>query len=349
MSALWIRVALLTAGLLPAAHGEFQLVVVNGSSEQTPPSRYDLGTVFTGDATQVQFRLRNMAAAPAVLSYLEVRGTGFGPKDPLALPMTLQAQAAVDFTVTFSAPDPGTYSAALVSEGISLILTATVKIGAPLPVPQVAVLLPGAISGDIGTALVKFDAPALRSGTGTLTLDFSPQPANAVDRTIVFSSGTRTLVFTFDAGDIQCRFAGASAASFQSGTTAGVLTFTARIGGASAQATLTIAPAAVRLSVAHGLRAADSLEVRITGFDNARTTGPLTFTFFDTAGSPITPGTIRTEAGDMFQQFYQTSDIGGVFLLRAVFPVTGDVSRIAAFEASIGNSAGTTLIPRTTF
>ena len=349
MSALWIRVALLSAALLPAARGEFRLFVVNGSSEQTAPPRYDLGTVFAGDAVQVQFRLRNMAAAPAVLSYLEVRGTGFEPRNPLALPMTLQAQAAADFTVTFSAPDPGSYSAALDSEGISVILTVKVEIGPPLPMPQVILNLAGPLNGFRGIVQIKFDAPALRGGNGTVTLDFNPYPAGATDRSVVFLNGTRTDVFTFEAGDTEGQFHGVLGGAFQTGTTAGTLTFTAQLGGSSAQAAVMIAPAVVSLAKSEGARAAASVEVRLTGYDNTRTTGPLAFTFFDQAGNPIAPGTIRFDAATVFQEFYRTSDMGGMFLLRAVFPVSGDGSRVAAFEASIGNSQGATLIPRTTF
>ena len=349
MSAFWIRVALLSAGLLPAAHGEFQLFVVNGSSEQAAPPRFDLGTVFAGDAAQVQFRLRNMAAGPAVLNYLEVRGTGFEPKNPLALPLTLQPQASVDFTITFSAPDPGTYSAALVSEGVSVILTAKVETGPPLPVPQVIVHLASPLNGFRGIVQVKFDAPALRGGSGTVNLDFNSYPAGAIDRSVVFLNGTRTDAFTFAAGDTEGQFHGVLGGAFQTGTTAGTLTLTARVGSLSAQAAVTIAPASVSLAKSEGVRAAASVEVRLTGYDNTRTAGPLVFTFFDQAGNPIAPGTIRADAGTVFEEFYQTSDMGGVFLLRAVFPVSGDASRVAAFEASISNSEGTTLIPRTNF
>ncbi|HLK49567.1 MAG TPA: hypothetical protein VKT49_15600 [Bryobacteraceae bacterium] len=348
MSRSWVRFALLSAGLLPAARADFRLFVVNGTVEVPASPRYDLGTVFAGDTAQVQFRLHNTAPASAVLNYLEVRGTGFGPKNPLPLPITLAAQAAVDFTVTFSAPDPGTYSAALDSEGIAVILTAGVKTGPPLPAPHVAVSLRSRLSGQTGLVAVYFDAPAPRGGTGTVRLDFTPESAGAADPTIVFSSGTRAVAFTFDAGATEGRFDG-QAAAFQTGTTAGVLTLTAQIGSASAQAIIAIGRAPVALTTLEAARSAGSLEVRLTGFDNTRTAGPVAFTFFDRAGNPIAPGPIRTDSAPAFQQYYRTSDLGGIFLIRAVFPVLGDASQVAAFEVSVGNSEGTMLSARTNF
>ena len=344
-----IRLALLMAGLLPAARGEFRLFLVNGSSEQEMPPIYSLGTIVEGDAAQARFRLRNMAAAPALLTYLEVRGTGFGPKNPLVLPLTLDTQAAVEFTVTFSAPEFGAYSAALVSEGISVILTAKVVAAPPLPSSRLVVVLPPPRSAQQGSVMVVLDAPAPRAAGGNVTLDFQPGPAGASDPAIIFSSGTRTAGFTCDPGETVCRFGGQQNALFQTGTTTGVLTFTARLGGVSSQTTVKIPPAVVGISNAQGARFASTIEVSVTGFDNTRTAGPLAFTFFDRAGVAIPPGTIRADAAGIFQRFYQDSDAGGAFVLRAVFPVSGDLSRIAAFAATIGNSEGAATTPLTQF
>ena len=348
MSGLWICV-LLAVELLPAARADFQLFVLEDSGAQAVPPLYNLGAVAPGDLATARFRLRNPANAAAVLSYLEVRGTGFGPTYPLALPLTLDAQASVDFNVTFSAPDSGSYSAALVSEGTSVILFATVRADIPFPTPRLSLALPRAQSAQQGSARVTFEAPAPRGGNGTLTLDFHPALAGTADAAIAFAAGGRTTAFTFARGDTQARFGTESAALFQTGTTAGVLAVTAALGNASDQAAVTIAPALVGISAAQGTRSTASLEVQVTGFDNTRTAGPLAFTFFDATGTPIAPGTIRADASATFRQFYQTSDIGGNFLLRAVFPVTGDTGQVAAFEMSITNSAGAATSARTQF
>jgi hypothetical protein len=136
---------------------------------------------------------------------------------------------------------------------------------------------------------------------------------------------------------------------FQTGTTAGVLTFTAQVGGASDQRSVTIAGVAPGISTAQGVRSAGAVEVRIAGFDNTRSLGALSFTFYDAAGNPIAPGAIRTDAAADFAKYFAASDLGGVFLLRAVFPVTGDAALVASCEATLANSAGSSKTQRTSF
>ena len=98
-----------------------------------------------------------------------------------------------------------------------------------------------------------------------------------------------------------------------------------------------------------GVRSAAGVEVQVTGFDNTRTAGPLTFTFFDAAGNAIAPGAINADATASFASYFQSSGLGGVFLLTAVFPVTGDPSQVGAFQVQIANSAGTAQTARTAF
>jgi hypothetical protein len=89
--------------------------------------------------------------------------------------------------------------------------------------------------------------------------------------------------------------------------------------------------------------------VQVTGFDNTHTAGLLTFTFFDTSGSAIAPGAVHSDATASFATYFQNSGLGGVFLLTAVFPVTGNPSQIGAFQVQIANSVGTAQTARTTF
>jgi hypothetical protein len=72
-------------------------------------------------------------------------------------------------------------------------------------------------------------------------------------------------------------------------------------------------------------------------------------TFYDVSGSPIAPGTIRTDASSAVTKYFAGSDLGGVFLLAAVYPVTGDVTRVASCDATLINSAGSSRTQRTTF
>ena len=46
---------------------------------------------------------------------------------------------------------------------------------------------------------------------------------------------------------------------------------------------------------------------------------------------------------------FSPGDLGGVLVLHAVFPVTGDTSRIASCDVSLTNSAGNAKTPRISF
>ena len=116
---------------------------------------------------------------------------------------------------------------------------------------------------------------------------------------------------------------------------------------------MTIPGAAAVVTAVQGTRSpANSpanVEIRVTGFDNTRSLSQLSFTFYNASGSVIAPGAIRLDAAADFARYYATSDVGGTFLLRAVFPVTGDTSVIAAFDVSLTNASGLTATPRTSF
>jgi hypothetical protein len=438
----------------PAAYAQFELFVVDGNGEQPVSAVYNFGSIYTGETAAAHFRLRNTSNAPASVTVLEVAGVGFTLAGP-PLPIGLAPQSPADFTVTFGAQDTGAYSAALRSNGVSVLLTITVQprltysvqsgnsltplspggvdfgtalrqatvlrhvvienqasvlltvpaisipasdfslvatppsgtvlrpgqtsafdmqftppvagartgtlvlgdrsypltgIGQdqPLPKPALTIDLKQPASLQQGALIVRFDAPSQSTGTGTVTLTFQATAVGGGDRrttdpTIVFASGGRTATFAVSPGDTQATI------PFQTGTTAGTLTFTVQLGSATDSQSLTIPPAVAGITAVQGLRASGSIELRVTGFDNTRSLGQLAFTFYDPAGSAIAPGAIRTDSSQDFAAFFQASDAGGVFLLRAVFPVTGNASGIASFDVALTNSAGTAKTSLTLF
>ena len=434
---------LLALILAPAAHAQFDLFVVVGGVEQAAPAVYGFGSMYAAELSLAHFRLRNTASAPATVTVLSVAGVGFALSQT-ALPVGLAPQGAIDFDVSFSATGTGTYSAALRSDGIAILLTATVAprltyrvdppsgtafpgpldfgimvrgaaaqrritiqnettlvlivpaisvqgvdfgllgtapsgqaleprqggeftivftphstgvlrgsltlgdrsypvLGTgtdpPLPKPTVLLDLNQAASAQQGALIVRFDAPAQTSGMGIATLDFR----GPADSAIAFAAGGRSVAFPIAPGDIQ------TVLPFQTGTTAGVLTFTAQIGGSSGQQSVTIAAAPPGISTAQAVRSGGTLAVSITGFDNTRSLGAVSFTFYDAAGNPIAPGQILTDAGAESAKYFAGSDLGGVFLLRAVFPVTGDAALVASCAVTLSNSAGSTKTQRTSF
>ena len=184
---------------------------------------------------------------------------------------------------------------------------------------------------------------------GTLTLDFRPQTAGAADPAVQFAQGSRTVSFTVNPGDDRGYFGERAAAAFQTGTTAGILTFSVKLGDTADQQTVEIAPAPVGVNGVETARSGAGLEIRITGFDNARTAGPLAFTFYDRTGASLAPGAIRADGSAAFAKYFGQSETGGAFLLRAAFPVTGDPSLVDAVEVELANSAGATRSGRVKF
>jgi hypothetical protein len=427
------RLAVALLFLAAPAFAQFQLYVVEAGNERSAPALYDLGSLYANEASTANFRLRNVSAAPAQVTLLSVAGSGFTIAAP-AIPMTVAAQAAIDLSVTFRSADLGTYSAALRSDGVSILLTATVLprltlagsfnfgsivrgssvqhtftltnlaaqvlivpaisvqgtdfslvgqppagqallpqqsgsftvlftprvsglsqgtlvfgdrsytltgigVDPPLPRPFITVDLKQVASAQQGTVVIRFDTPSQSNGAGSLALEFR----GATDPTVAFASGGRTASFSVAPGDTQ------ASVPFQTGTTAGTLVFTAQLGGATDQLSVVIPNAPAGVSATHGQRAPSSVQIDVTGFDNTRTLGALAFTFYDSAGNVLPPGSIQANASADFGKYFAESDLGGAFVLRAAFPVTGDTSRLAACDVTLTNSSGATKTPRISF
>jgi hypothetical protein len=217
-----------------------------------------------------------------------------------------------------------------------------------LPKPHLSLDLAKPLSAQQGAVSVTFDAPAKAAGAGAITLDFRPAVGGTKDTAIAFASGGRTAGFTVSAGDTQAHFGDRAAVAIQTGTTAGALVLTVELGGVTDQQTVIIDPAAVIITSVLAVRPGGAIEIAVAGFDNTRTAGALTFTFFDAAGSAVPPGALRVDAAAVFAGYFATSD-GGVFSLKAAFPVTGDASLITGVEVQIANSIGATRTSRVSF
>ncbi|MBV9745878.1 MAG: choice-of-anchor D domain-containing protein [Acidobacteriia bacterium] len=452
------RIVLLALAALSAAHAQFALSVLNGTTATPVTSLYSFGSIPVGNSISVQFQIRNTANTSANLTILTVAGTGFTLTGAPKLPMALASQATVSFTVTFQAANTGSYSASLNADGISVFLTVTVVPGLtyevattkgnqtlgstpvdfgsvqvgqtqslqflilnntqqplfvptislsagdfvlsaippsgvalqpgkqvgftvqfqpsamgartgtltigtssfsltgnglapPVPTPTIAITLAQAQSAQQGSVAVNFSSASPASGSGTLTLQFQPSVAGATDPAIAFVSGSQTARFVFATGDVAATFSSANSGrsvAFQTGTTAGVLTFTVQIGSVSAQQSVNLAPAAVGFTATQATRSSSSIQVQVTGFDNTRSAGKLSFTFYDNNGNALSPGAISDDATSAFAQYF-TGSAGGSFLLNATFPVTGATSAITYFQATFTNSAGTSTTPQTSF
>jgi len=145
--------------------------------------------------------------------------------------------------------------------------------------------------------------------------------------------GDTTAKFTGNQGDLM----------FQTGTTAGTISFDLTLNGSPAgHATLTISRAAVDIRSATSVRRLGELDVSVTAFDNTYSASGLAFTFFDKSGATMQPGVIRVDASSDFRLYFGSTKAGGMFGMLATFPVTGDTSKIASVTVAITNSIGIT-------
>jgi hypothetical protein len=155
--------------------------------------------------------------------------------------------------------------------------------------------------------------------------------------------------FSVEPGNVFARFGNSASIGFQTGTTAGTISFRATLGEFSVQREITIAASPIHIDTVTGARTGSGLEARLTGFDNSRSAGRISFTFFDRSGNAIPPGAVQADASADFRSYFERSEVGGVFSLRAVFPVTGSPEQIDGFEVEMLNAVGATRSARIRF
>jgi len=308
------------------------------------------GSVTLGSAATLSITLLNQTDASLIAPGPLVSGPGFALSGPSPAGTVVNPTQSVGFAVQFSPTATGAANGLLTIGQTSYALTGT-GVAPALPQPQISLSLPQPDSAQQGAVAVNLASTSLASGTGIVTLTFLPSiPATdtVADPGIAFASGGQSVNFTVSSGDTQGHFGTALTAPFQTGTTAGTLTVTAQLGGNTAQQTVTILPAVVGVTAAQGVLSPGAIEVDLTGFDNTRSAGQLSFTFYDPSGKVIGPGAISADGTALFAAYFQTS-AGGTFKLKAVFPAAGNFSQIAEFQAAVTNSAGSATTTRISF
>ena len=300
------------------------------------PSPMDFGTVAAGTASIIDVSVENHSSVPLATPSLAISGAGFSLIQPPPGGFVLQPLQTVGFEVQFAPAAAGSYAGLLKAGNVTFALAGTGF--EPAPQVVISVDLPQPASGQQGTVTVTLASSARLAGGGTLQLDFD----GPSDPAVALAIGGRLIGFKIIAGQTKL-----VTSQFQTGTTAGNLIFTVTLGEAKVRQTVAIAPAAVAIAAAQATRSTGAVTLQLTGFDNTRSAGAMVFDFYDRNGNPIPPSPIAATAD--FASFFQTSGLGGQFLLNAVFPVNGDPSQIAAFDVQVTNAAGVAKSARTSF
>jgi hypothetical protein len=303
----------------------------------------DFGSVERGSQATRRFELANSTGEALTVQQLAVSGEAFRGPIGAAASLTLKPQESVFFEIAFGPSATGPAQGLLELDGRRFVLAGTGKEPDP-PQPQISVepqTLRGAQQAKVS---VRLASASKTSGSGELSMEFQPSvPGKANDPAVLFpASGGRSISFTVSEGGDAARFGGLTETEFQTGTTAGSIVFTARLGPYTERLTVAVPSAEVVVDTARATRTPAGIEVRTTAFDTSRSASRLSFTFFDREGRLVAPGAIPVDGSQAFHQYFATTDFGSMFTLLAVFPVRGDASQIAAVEVELGNSLGAT-------
>jgi hypothetical protein len=337
-------------GAVIAAEDALQIYYVDSQGVRTPPQAatpISFGQLVAGAkaSATLTFTVTNPITSldPIQIGTMTVTGASFTSSGIPPMPCTLAPGQAFTFTITFSANVKGTYSGLLSIDSRSFVLNGT-SITSQIPTATLTVDQQPLTSQQQAHLSIQLSGPALNAVVGQLAMTFTPTVTNVTDDpSILFvASNSRQMQVSVAAGSQSATFNGQSALTFQTGTTAGTITFTLTFPNqAPVSQSFTILPEKVQIASITAVRQSPYLVVTLSGFDNTYSTGKLQFSFTDASGKVLTPTPISVDATTAFQQYFFGNDqAGGAFTLQAKFPVTGDVSGIGGVSVQVANSGG---------
>ncbi|HEU0139288.1 MAG TPA: choice-of-anchor D domain-containing protein, partial [Bryobacteraceae bacterium] len=303
----------------------------------TTSSPLNFGKVELGSSAARRIVIANNTSGALTLSTVALSGEAFELETVLTLPRVLQPRTAVNLETIFTPKVVGSFEGKLLVNDRLFTLKGS---AASPPVPRATISISPAVtsSGKQPKVSVELASPAAFAVTGVLTLGFQANASHS-DPTILFvRGGSKSIGFTVAQGETRATFPGGETETvLQTGTTAGTITL--QIVSNSDTLSIAIPASPVVVDMARGTRTASGLDIELTGFDNTRSVSQLRFQFFDRNGRAIGSGPVSVDAGADFRSFFDASALGGVFSLRASFPVSGDASQIAGAEVELVNSA----------
>lgn len=323
------------------------VVIVQGAtSPLTAGTPVDFGSVDVGSTQSETFLLSNPSSASITVRSVSVSGTGFTLVPGQTLPAQINPGQSISFQISFAPQDGAPYQGTLSVDGRTFNLTGQ-GLAAVLPSASL-VFGPGAVvSGQTNNISIPLGSASTRAGTGTLTMSFQPSVAGATEANDpaiqFFPVPTYEESVTIAQGATTAMIGGQASMQFQTGTTAGTITFTLTIENNAPQtSTLTMPPAVITLDSVTAVRLPGEIDVALAGFDNTYSASQLAFTFYDLNSNPMPQGAISVDATSEFQPYFSSTQFGGMFQLLLRFPVTGNTAEIGFVTAGITNALGTT-------
>jgi Abnormal spindle-like microcephaly-assoc'd, ASPM-SPD-2-Hydin len=322
------------------------LTVSGSAAPLSAGATIDFGSVVVTQSQSETFKLFNTNSAPLAVNSVTVSGAGFSGPTGQKFPLSIGPGQSAPFQIAFSPQAGIPYQGTLTVDGRAFNLTGEGL--APLP-PTASLVFASTIAASAQTNSISIPLASASEtpATGTITMKFQPSVPGATaanDPAIQFYPVPKDEESVSIAiGATTALIGGQSQMEFQTGTTAGTITFTLTLANeAPQQTTMTIAGAAIDLGTVTAVRIPAQINVGIEGFDNTYTASQLAFTFYDLQGTALPQGVIQVDAGSAFQQYFSTTQYGGMFQLLLQFPVTGDDTQIGFVSVQIANSVGTT-------
>ncbi len=308
------------------------------------------GTI--GGANTLSFTVSNpqTTISPVSVPTITAIGNGFSISGAPALPVSIAPGNSITFQLVFTPTQTGTFIGTLAIGTRTFAITAQ-GINSQVPATSFTLDVSPLVSSKQVHLSIQLAAASPVDAIGTLTMTFTPLVGGIADDPAIHFVATsgRQLQVTIARGSQTATYNGDSALTFQSGTTAGTLSFTLSLPNtADYTQSFTIAPTAVQIISSTAVRQAPNLVVTVTGFDNTYSAGQMTFNFLDSNGKTLTPNAVTIDASAKFHSyFFPSSSVGGAFSVQASFPVVGDVTTVASVAMSIANTAGPTTLTST--
>ncbi len=320
---------------------------VRGLPQAATPISFGQIVSGTSAANVLTFTVANPSTSynAVSVSALTLSGTGFtlgAITGATSFPASLAPGASFGFTITFTPSVAGTYTGTI-AIGTRIFNLSGLAINSPLPSLSLTVN-PSPLSSQLqATVTVQLASAALLNLTGTIALTFSPSVIGVSDDPAIMflANSSRQLALNLATGTQTATFGGQSALTFQTGTTAGTITFTVTFANTPAYSqSFTIPPAVLQIASASAVQSNPNLVVTVNGYDNTYSAGLLNFTFYDTSGKVISPISVNAAGNFHALYFGATDTAGGAFSMQATFPVTGTITQIGSVAISMSNSVG---------
>jgi hypothetical protein len=354
---------LVGTGVVVETIDALQISYVDQTGVRTSPQAATAISFGTTGAAILTFTVANPITSidPVTVPSLTLSGAAFsaGSGGLPATPVSIPPGQSTTFQVVFSASAAGTYTGTLSigTRVFSLIGQAPQPVGGPGSALPGIDLFCGASACTTQTftsrqqvhMTVQLNAPAPGESIVTLGMSFTSTVSGITgDPAVSFIAPItgRNLQITIPNQQKIGIYNGQSQLTFQTGTTAGTITFTLTYLGEQTKTwTIDIPPSPVQVTSSTAVRSNPNLVLTLTGYDNTYSVNNLTYTFYDTGGHPIssTPLSPRTVANDFHQYFFGPNDAGGAFSVQVSFPVlTGDITQIGSVAVALTNSKGST-------